>query len=163
MRFRPRLYAITFKNNTLAVYFGTLAVARLATFLVSFFVEPLSVVDLSVVPIDVFNLCAIKVNPKLLSAPISIGTAFGTWFHSFQLNAEIADYKEHSDISAFLIIAQYTYRNKRMLKFSALVRAIVAEASIYFLAMLAMQIYVQLSVSLMQVQSLYVFAPFRSC
>ena len=40
-----------------------------------------------------------------------------------------------------------------MLKFSALVRAIVAEASIYFLAMIAMQIYVQSSVSLMKVWS----------
>ena len=63
----------------------------------------------------------------------------------------IADRGEHLDLSAFLVIARYTYHNKRMLKFSALVRAIVAEASIYFLAMLAMQIYVQLSVSLMQV------------
>ena len=65
----------------------------------------------------------------------------------------IADRGEHLDLSAFLVIARYTYCNKRVLKFSALIRAIVAEASIYFIAMIAMQIYVQLSVSLTQVRS----------
>ena len=66
---------------------------------------------------------------------------------------KIADYREHSDLSAFLVIVRYTYRNKRALKFSALIRAIVADASIYFLAMVAMQIYVQLSVGLTKVQT----------
>ena len=65
----------------------------------------------------------------------------------------IFDHREHLELSAFLVIVRYTYRNKRMLKFSALVRAIVAEASMYFLAMIAMQIYVQSSVSLMKVWS----------
>jgi hypothetical protein len=37
------------------------------------------------------------------------------------------------------------------LKFSALVRTIVAEATIYFLAMIVAQTYVQLSLNLMQV------------
>ena len=65
----------------------------------------------------------------------------------------IADRGEHLDLSAFLVIARYTYRNKRALKLSALIRAIIAEASIYFIAMIAMQLYVQLSVSLTQVRS----------
>lgn len=65
----------------------------------------------------------------------------------------VFDHGKHLELSAFLVIVRYTYRNKRMLKFSALVRAIVAEASIYFLAMIAMQIYVQSSVSLMKVWS----------
>ena len=86
MRFRPRLYAITLKNNTLVVYFGILAFARLTTFLVSFFVDPTFVVDLPEVPVDAFNMCAINMNPELTLAPISIGTTFGTWLDSFQLN-----------------------------------------------------------------------------
>ena len=78
MRLRPRLYAITLKNNTLVVYFGILAFARFTTFIVSFFVEPTFVVNLPVVPVD-SNMCSIFVIPQLMLAPISIGTAFGMW------------------------------------------------------------------------------------
>ena len=39
-------------------------------------------------------------------------------------------------------------------KFSAIVRTIVAEATIYFLAMVALQIYIQISLVLMEVQCL---------
>ena len=88
MRFRPRLYAITFRNNKLVVYFGILAFARFTMFIVSFFVEPTFVVGLPVVPVDAFNMCAINMNPKIMLAPISIGTTFGTWLCSFQLNVE---------------------------------------------------------------------------
>lgn len=41
-----------------------------------------------------------------------------------------------------------------ILKFSALARTLVAEATVYFLAMLTAQIYVQLSLILMEVQAL---------
>ena len=67
--------------------------------------------------------------------------------------AKIADGVEHPDLSAFLVIAWYTYRNKRMLQFSVVIRAIIADASIYFIAMIALQIYVQLSLSLTKVRS----------
>ena len=60
---------------------------------------------------------------------------------------------EHLELSAFLVIAWYTYRNIGMLKFSVLVRTIVAEGTIYFLAMVAIQVYCQLSLRLMKVQS----------
>ena len=55
------------------------------------------------------------------------------------------------DLSAFLVIVQYTYRNKGALKFSALARTVVAEATIYFLAMIAVQVYIQLSLNVMEV------------
>ena len=63
----------------------------------------------------------------------------------------IADRAEHSELSAFLVIVRYTYRNKSTLRFSALIRTMVKDATIYFLAMVAMQTYVQLSLYLMEV------------
>ena len=67
--------------------------------------------------------------------------------------ANIADGGEHPDLFAFLVIAWYTYRKKRMLQFSVVIRAIIGDASIYFIAMIALQIYVQLSLSLTKVRS----------
>ena len=66
---------------------------------------------------------------------------------------------ERLDISAFLVIVWYTYYHKSALKFSALIRTIVTEATIYFLAMIALQMYVQLSLNFMKVQSLSRFLP----
>ena len=59
----------------------------------------------------------------------------------------------HSDLSAFLIVAWYTYRNRGALKFSALIRAIATEGTAYFLVMVIVQTYIQLSLGLMEVQS----------
>ena len=64
---------------------------------------------------------------------------------------KIADCGGHLELSAFLVIVWYTILDKRMLKLSGLVRTIVAEATIYFIAMVAIQIYVQLSLNLMEV------------
>jgi len=55
------------------------------------------------------------------------------------------------ELSAFLAIVWYTYRIRSSLKFSALIRTIVTEATIYFLAMVAMQTYVLLSLIFMEV------------
>ena len=66
----------------------------------------------------------------------------------------IADHAKHLELSAFFIIVRYTYRNRGTLKFSALIRAMITEATIYFLAMIALQMYVQLSLIFMKVQSL---------
>ena len=67
------------------------------------------------------------------------------------------DHGEHPELSAFLVIAWYTYRNKAALKFSALVRTIASEATMYFLVMVAVQTYIQMSLSLMKVQSLSIY------
>ena len=66
----------------------------------------------------------------------------------------VAHHAKHLELSAFLVIVWHTYHNKTMLKFSALIRTIVAEATIYFLAMIALQMYVQLSLIFMKVRSL---------
>ena len=52
----------------------------------------------------------------------------------------IADREEHLELSAFLAILWYTCRDQRMLKFSGLIRTLVGEAMIHFLAMISMQI-----------------------
>jgi len=63
----------------------------------------------------------------------------------------VADRGIHLELSAFLVVAWYTYRNKAVLKLSALVRTIVSEATIYFLVMVAVQTYIQISLSVMEV------------
>ena len=45
------------------------------------------------------------------------------------------------ELSAFIVIVWYICRDKTTLKFSALIRTIVTEATVYFLAMVAMQTY----------------------
>jgi len=81
---------------------------------------------------------------------------------------------ELPEISAFLSIVWYTYHIRSSLKFSVLIRTIVTEATIYFLAMVAMQTYVLLSLIFMEVYPLshlpyfviidgrYLRAPFNS-
>jgi len=63
----------------------------------------------------------------------------------------VADGGTNLDVSAFLVLAQYAYRDLRVFELSTVVRAIVTEGTIYFLAMLAIQIYTLLSFVLMEV------------
>ena len=71
----------------IGVYFGILALARLATSLASPFVGPPRFVDLSQLPISTFSLCGIIADLRFMIVPSSIGTAFGSWFRWFQLLA----------------------------------------------------------------------------
>ena len=68
-----------------------------------------------------------------------------------QVIGRIAD-RGNTELSAFLIIIWYAYRNRGLFKLSALVRAIVTEASIYFLAMVTAQTCIQVSISFMGVR-----------
>jgi len=56
---------------------------------------------------------------------------------------------EHLGLSAFLVVVWCTYRNKS----STLIRAIAANATIYFFTMVAAQVYIQLAYSLLEVRS----------
>ena len=56
--------------------------------------------------------------------------------------------RNNSELSAFLVVIWCAYRNVSTFKFSAVIRTIVAEATMYFLAMVALQVYVQLSFAL---------------
>jgi len=47
----------------------------------------------------------------------------------------------YTELSAFIVIVWNVYHLNRGLKFSALVRTIITEATVYFLAMIALQIY----------------------
>ena len=47
------------------------------------------------------------------------------------------------EVSAFAIIVWYTYRNREMLKFMALVRTIVQQAGIWFIGIIVAHIYIQ--------------------
>ena len=74
----PRLYAITFRNKILAVYFGTLTLARLAMALAKAFIKPPTFVELPLVPVDAFNVCGPVVDDlRFMLVPSSLGTAFG--------------------------------------------------------------------------------------
>ena len=85
--FRPRIYAITSRNKILAVYFGTLALARSIISLAPALVQRPVFVDLQSLPINASNVCGITMNLKFMLAPNSIGTVFGAWSCSFQLSA----------------------------------------------------------------------------
>ena len=65
--------------------------------------------------------------------------------------SRVADYGKHPDLSAFIVVAWCTLRNTSALKVSALIRTIATEATIYFLAMVALQVYSQLSLVFMEV------------
>ena len=73
----PRVYAITFKNKILAVYCGTLTLARLSMALATAFFKPPTFIDLPALPIDAFNMCLSVVDLRLMLIPSSLGTAFG--------------------------------------------------------------------------------------
>ena len=64
-------------------------------------------------------------------------------------NPRIVDHGEYLDLSAFLVVIWCTYRNK----FSGLIRAIAADATVYFLAVVAAQVYIQTACVLMDVRS----------
>jgi len=86
--FHLRVYAITFRNKILAVYFGTLALARLAVSLASSFARPVAFVDLPPIPIDAFNFCPVLPNLQFRLVPNALGTVFGKWVAQL---AEIAE------------------------------------------------------------------------
>jgi len=123
-----RIYAITLKNKVLAVYFVALSLARLSLSLASSFANTPSITTFPEIPVDAFNLCRIIAQLKFKFVPSIIGSVF--------------------ELSAFFVIVWCTY--KSTLRFSTLVRMIVAEATVHFLAMIAVQAYVQLSLSLME-------------
>lgn len=84
IRFRLRVYAITFRNKILAAYFGTLVLARLTVSLASSFVQPVIFTDLPPIPINTFGFCPIVAHLRFRLIPSAIGTAFGEclcWFY----------------------------------------------------------------------------------
>jgi len=74
----------------------------------------------------------------------------------------IVNHVKTLDLSAFLVVAWCTYRSLNTLKLSVVIRTIVAEATIYFLAMVAVQVYVQLSYILAEV-SLFLLVHIQLC
>ena len=78
LRFRLRVYAISFKNKVFVVYFGILALARSVTTFASVIATPPAITPFPPLPIDASNLCGIGVDIHLMLVPYSIGTAFGT-------------------------------------------------------------------------------------
>ena len=148
----------------LAAYFGALALARVAVSLATSFIKPPTIVDLPPFPVDAFDLCGIVVHLQFKMVPNSIGSAFGK--HLFSLDCwvktpRIVDNGEHLELSAFLVMVWFTYREKSKLKVSVLIRTIIAEGTIYFLAMVALQIYIQVSFVLTEVWSLPIHTPFH--
>ena len=131
--------------------------ARVVMSIVKAFAKPPTFVELPPVPIDAFNVCGPVVDDlRFMLVPSSLGTVFGTSRRLFGLSAQssIADHGVHLELSAFLVMAWYAYRNKGALKISVLVRTIVSEATIYFLVMVAAQTCIQVSLSLTEVLAL---------
>jgi len=83
----------------------------------------MSVTNLPPIPIETFQLYVFTLDLQLRLIPNTIGTASGTWLFRRTF--------------WFMTVVRYTYRDKSTLKFSAIVRTIEAEATIYFLVMVA--------------------------
>ena len=127
-----RIYAITLGNKVLVAYFGILALARLVMAFVTAFYNPSAPMPIQ------FRL-----------VPNSVGTTFGMWLRTLRGVSLIMN--PYVELSAFLVIVFHTYRNKGSLKFSGLVFTVVTESTVYFLAMVAAQIYVQISYNVIKV------------
>jgi len=68
---------MTLGNKLVAVYFGALALARLAVTLASLFLRPVTLMDLPPIPVDAFNLCPVVVDLQFKVVPNSLATTFG--------------------------------------------------------------------------------------
>ena len=65
------------------MYFGAMAMARLALSLAACFLRPVELLDLPPIPIDAFNLCPIVARYELRYATGVVGTVFGEQLCSF--------------------------------------------------------------------------------
>jgi len=85
--------------------------------------------------------------------PNSIGTVFGMQFLRSDCRRKRGELLsgELLELSAFLVIVWHMYRIKSSPELSELIRAIVTGATLYFLAMIALQAYVLSSLIFMQV------------
>ena len=92
IRFRYlRIYAISFKNKFVAVYFGTLALLRLILSLASTFLRPMTLFGVPNLPIDTSNLCPTNIHLEFKLVPYVIATTFGEWSCLFRPLAYISD------------------------------------------------------------------------
>ena len=80
IQFHLRVYALTFGNKLLVVYFGALALTKFVVSLASFLPHE-TVVDPPPIPLEVFKMCATLTPLPFKSVPIAIGTVFGEWLH----------------------------------------------------------------------------------
>jgi len=95
----PRIYAITLRNRILVAYFGILAVTRLVMGLVTAFVHS----------------PGIATNLQFKLIPNTIGTVFGMWLRTLvdtELQNILLTENSHAELSVFLVVVWYTYRNK---------------------------------------------------
>ena len=78
-RFHRRVYALTFRNKFVALYFGSLAATKFATFFISSLSNPVGLFDLPKIPIplDTFNACLVIPKFRIKLVPNSLATAFG--------------------------------------------------------------------------------------
>ena len=153
IRSRPRIYALTSRNKILAVYFGSLSLTRLVVSLVSY-LQPVTFLLLPPIPLDIFKMCTFITHPRFKLVPVAIASVFGEWLYysnGWGNVLRITDHGKPLELSAFIVVAWCAYRSMSTLKFSAVVRTIVAQGTVYFFAMFALQIYVQLSLILEEV------------
>ena len=109
--------------------------------LVTAFASPLRFTNSPPVPIDASRSCGMAADVPFKLVPNYIGTAFGMRLYIVDIDCRLR--RTCVDLSAFIIIVWCTCRSRRrgMLRFSGLIRSIVTDATIYFLATITAQIY----------------------
>ena len=134
----PRTYAIS-RSKVLVYYFIILALGRLATFFMGIFAP------------EIGSRVYFIYESRIAVASVSIGTAFGEWLPTVAAKTLFTKISG-IEVSAMIVVVWYTYRNRSTLKYSALLRTIVTQATVYFLVIVAAQIYLQLSFGLQLVR-----------
>lgn len=84
IQFPPRIYALTFKNKLLMVYFGSMALTGFIVSVIGFSSRPPEIVTLPWLPTDSASLCTLIAIFKFKLVPLSILTTFGMWLRSFR-------------------------------------------------------------------------------
>jgi len=109
--------------------------------------------DLPPIPIETFNLCLMLPRFQFKLVPYTIATVFGDYPCSFSgvKIPTITDREEYLDVSAFIVVAWCIFHNMRALKISTVIRTIATDTTVYFVVMVAVQVYSQLSYIFMEV------------
>ena len=79
IRFHLRVYALTFRNKFIALYFGSLVVTKFVTLFISTHSNPVGLFDLPQIPIplDTFDACLVIPKLRIKRVPLALSTAFG--------------------------------------------------------------------------------------
>ena len=103
------------------------------------------------IPIEAFKTCVAGGSFRLEISPHAIAVVFGELFSSLVATTSRSR-RLVSDVSAFGAIIHFVYSNVETVRFSSLLRTIVADATVYFIMATGLQTLVLFFLSLADVR-----------